>query len=95
MHIKNILVPHAGTLAGDKALSDAIHIAKITGTTINILHVIEPFSDPPKLVFTSTERREIQSKSKDAINVMKKGMEDELESRIKICKSKSINANHL
>ena len=25
---------------------------------------------------------------------MKKGMEDELESRIKICKSKSINANY-
>ena len=94
MHIKNILVPHAGTMAGDKALSDAIHIAKITGATINILHVIEPFSDPPKLVFTSTERREIQSKSKDAINVMKKGMEDELENRIKICKSKNINANY-
>lgn len=94
MHIKNILVPHAGTLAGDKALSDAIHIAKITGATINILHVIEPFSDLPKLVFTSTERREIQSKSKDAVNVMKKGMEEELESRIKICKSKSINANY-
>ena len=64
MHIKNILVPHAGTLGGDKALSDAIHIAKITGATINILHVIEPFSDPPKFVFTSTERREIQSKLK-------------------------------
>jgi len=94
MHIKNILVPHAGTLAGDKALSDAIHIAKITGATINILHVIEPFSDPPKLVFTSTERREIQSKLKDAGNVMKKGMEDELKSRIKICKSKNINANY-
>ncbi len=94
MHIKNILVPHAGTLAGDKALSDAIHIAKITGATINILHVIEPLEKPPKLIFTSTERSEMQSKLKDTINVIKKNMEDELKSRIKICKTKSINANY-
>ena len=94
MHIKNILVPHAGTLGGDKALSDAIHIAKMTGATINILHVIEPFSKPSKFLFTSTEQREIQSEQKDAINVIKKDMEDELKSRIKICKTKRINANY-
>jgi len=94
MHIKNILVPHAGTLAGDKALSDAIHIARLTGATINILHVIEPFSNPPKFVFTSTERTEIQSKLKDTLDGIKKDIEDELKNRIKICNSKSINANY-
>jgi len=94
MHIKNILVPHAGTLAGDKALSDAIYIAKMTGATINILHVIEPFSNPPKFVFTSTERKEIQSKLKDTLDGIKKDIKDELKNRIKICKSKSINANY-
>ena len=93
MHIKNILVPHAGTLGGDKALSDAIHIAKITGATINILHVVEPIQGPPKFIFSSTERRAIQSELKNAENSVKKGMDEELKNRVKICKSKNINAN--
>jgi nucleotide-binding universal stress UspA family protein len=93
MHIKNILVPHAGTLGGDKALSDAIHIAKITGATINILHVVEPIQGPPKFIFSSTERRTIQSELKNAENSVKKGMDEELKNRVKICKSKNINAN--
>jgi nucleotide-binding universal stress UspA family protein len=94
MHIKNILVPHAGTLGGDKALSDAIHLAKITGATINILHVVEPISGPPKFIFSSTERRTIQSELKNAENIVKKGMDEDLKDRVKICKSKNINANY-
>jgi nucleotide-binding universal stress UspA family protein len=94
MHIKNILVPHAGTLGGDKALSDAIHIAKITGATINILHVVEPIPGPPKFIFSSTERRVIQSELKNAENSVKKWMNEELKNRVKICKSKNINANY-
>jgi len=58
------LFHHAGTLGGNKALSNAIHIAKLSGVTINILHVIEPISQPPKFVFTS-ERNKIQSKLKN------------------------------
>jgi nucleotide-binding universal stress UspA family protein len=94
MHIKNILVPHAGTQGGDKALSDAIHIAKITGATINILHVVEPIPGPPKFIFSSTERRVIQSELKNAENSVKKWMNEELKNRVKICKSKNINANY-
>ena len=94
MHIKNILVPHAGTLGGDKALSDAIHLAKITGATINILHVVEPIQGPPKFIFSSTERRTIQSELKNAENIVKKGMDEDLKDRVKICKSKNINANY-
>jgi nucleotide-binding universal stress UspA family protein len=94
MHIKNILVPHAGTLGGDKALSDAIYIAKITGATINILHVVEPIPGPPKFIFSSTERRVIQSEFKNAENSVKKWLNEELKNRVKICKSKNINANY-
>jgi nucleotide-binding universal stress UspA family protein len=94
MHIKNILVPHAGTLGGDKALSDAIHLAKITGATINILHVMETTPVPPKFIFSSTERKTIQSELKNAENSIKKGMDEELKNRVKICKSKRINANY-
>lgn len=94
MHIKNILVPHAGTLGGDKALSDAIHIAKITGATINILHVVESIPGPPRFIFSSTERREIQSELRKAEKTVKKGMDQDLKDRVKICKSKNINANY-
>ncbi|MGD2107459.1 MAG: universal stress protein [Nitrosopumilaceae archaeon] len=94
MHIKNILVPHAGTLGGDKALSDAIHLAKITGATINILHVMESNPVIPKFIFSSTERRSIQSELKNVESSVKKGMNEELKARVKICKSKKINANY-
>ena len=94
MHIKNILVPHAGTQGGDKALSDAIHIAKLSGATINILHVVEPLEMPPKFVFPSKERRSIKSELKKMASLIKKDMEDELKDRVKICKSKNINANY-
>ena len=56
--------------------------------------MIESFSNPPKFVFTSTERKEIQSKLKNTVNVIKKNIEEELRNRVKICKYKSINANY-
>ncbi len=43
---KTILVPHAGTPAGDEALKHAISVAKCKSSKIIILHVIEPWSDP-------------------------------------------------
>lgn len=94
MHIKNILVPHAGTLGGDRALSDAIHIAKMSGATINILHVIEPLPEPPKFVFSSIERKKIKTKLKNVKMNITRGICEELEDRVKICKSKKINANY-
>ncbi|QLH03334.1 hypothetical protein C5F47_07130 [Nitrosopumilus cobalaminigenes] len=43
---KTILVPHAGTAAGDEALKHAIHIAKMSSSKIIILNVIKPWSNP-------------------------------------------------
>lgn len=94
MHIKNILVPHAGTPAGDKALSDAIFLAKLTGATINILHVIESLPQPPKFIFSSTEQRSISNELRNINDFIKKGIEEELKERVKICKSKSVNSNY-
>ena len=42
-----ILVPHAGTVAGDNALKHAIHIAKSSSAQIILLHVIEDFPHVP------------------------------------------------
>ena len=94
MHIKNILVPHAGTPGGDKALSDAIHLAKLTGATVNILHVIEALPQPPKFVFSSYEQKKIQSELKKTSKSIREGIEDELKERVKICKTKNVNANY-
>ncbi|WKT58006.1 universal stress protein [Candidatus Nitrosotenuis chungbukensis] len=55
VHIKNILVPHAGTLLGDKALSYAIKIAKLSGATVNILHSVEPIPGPPPLILAKKQ----------------------------------------
>ena len=46
MVYETILVPHAGTEAGDKALNQAIRIAKCESPKIILLHVIEPWPDP-------------------------------------------------
>ncbi len=43
---KKILVPHAGTEAGDDALKHAINISKHDSAKIILLHVIEPWPDP-------------------------------------------------
>lgn len=43
---ETILVPHGGTEAGDKALNQAIRIAKCESSRIVLLHVLEPWPDP-------------------------------------------------
>jgi len=43
---ERILVPHGGTEAGDKALNQAIRIAKCESSKIILLHVLEPWPDP-------------------------------------------------
>ena len=40
---KKILLPHAGTEAGDEALTQAVHIAKIESSKIIIINVIPPW----------------------------------------------------
>lgn len=93
--IKNILVPHAGTSLGDRALSYAIHIAKLSGATINILHVVEPLPRPPLFAFSKTESRRIGKELDSITSALSKDIREELKKRAEFCRSKSINANYL
>lgn len=70
---KQILLPHAGTKVGDKALEHAKKIANIHNSNITLLHIIEEISTPPSLGFTA-ERKEWSKH----LNVAKKEMKNEM-----------------
>ena len=60
---KKILVPHAGTKAGNKALEIAINLAKLHNSKITLLHVVEKIPAP---TFLSYDRRHLASQFKIA-----------------------------
>jgi len=80
----NILVPHAGTPAGDQALKHAIHAAKGTKAKIILLHVVEEMQHPPTFALSSSERDKLLKNIKDANEDIRKGMVPEFEKREKI-----------
>ena len=82
---KTILVPHAGTKAGDEALKHAIHIAKISSSTIILLHVIEELRYPPSFALSSSERKSLIKTINDANESIKKDMVKEMEKRKETC----------
>lgn len=88
---KKILVPHAGTPAGDKALKHAVHIAKSNSSEILILHVVEALQRPPTFALSGTESkalvREFQKAAKQSVINRKK----EMEAKIKHYKSQNVN----
>jgi len=92
VHIKNILVPHAGTILGDKALSYAIKIAKFSGATINILHSVESLPPP---MFTKKHDSQVQKEISQIEKSLSHDIKEELQKRVDYCKSKSINANQI
>lgn len=55
---ENILVPHAGTKAGNKALEHAHQIAKLHKSKITLLHIVEEIPTPPLITFTQ-ERKDL------------------------------------
>ena len=87
-----ILVPHAGTPAGDEALRHAIHIAKASAvpSKIILLHVVEEIMRPPVFALSSSERKSILKSVDDANVSIKEDMEKLLEKRREKC-----NANNL
>ncbi len=80
---KKILVPHAGTSAGDKALKHAVHIAKYDSSEILIIHVVESLQKPPTFALSGTESkalvREFKKAAKQSLINRKKEMEDKVE----------------
>jgi len=94
MKLKNILVPHAGTPGGDIALRKAIYFAKISGATINILHVVEPILKPPIFTFSKSEVKSMQKELDATTNRIKLDMEQAMKRCATLCHSKNINATY-
>jgi nucleotide-binding universal stress UspA family protein len=94
-HIGNILVPHAGTALGDKALSYAIKIAKFSGATVNILHAVEPLPGPLPVIFSKKEGIQIRKELEQTAQALIEDIKDELKKRVDFCKSKNINTIYI
>ncbi|NND86805.1 MAG: universal stress protein [Nitrosopumilus sp.] len=86
----NILVPHAGTPAGDLALKHAIHAARGTKAKIILLHVVEEMQHPPTFALSSSERDNLLKNIKDANEDIRKSMIPEFEKREKQCEKNEI-----
>jgi len=95
VHVKNILVPHAGTILGDRALSYAIKIAKPVGATINILHAVEPLPSPPPMLFRKKTEQKMRQELKDTEDLLVDDIKEELYNRVDFCRKKFINANSI
>jgi nucleotide-binding universal stress UspA family protein len=89
---KNILVPHAGTPAGDLALNHAIHIAKSSNAEITLLHVIEDFPHVPVFALHASQVSKIKKDLAEVTREMKKVAEKEMEKRIETCKKNGVKS---
>ena len=89
---KKILIPHAGTPAGDEALRHAIHIAKISSSKIILLHIVEAITYPPSFALSSSERKSLFKSIDDANESIKKDMEKEMEKRKELCKESDLES---
>ncbi|MEX0855923.1 MAG: universal stress protein [Nitrosopumilaceae archaeon] len=90
---KTILVPHAGTPAGDDALKHAIFIAKASSAKIILLHIVEQLQYPPTFALASSERETLIESMKRANNSIKKEMSEEMEKKKAICKKNNIEVS--
>ena len=89
---KKILVPHAGTPAGDLALKHAIHIAKSSKAEITILHVIEEFPHVPVFALHASQVSKIKKDLAEVTKEMEEVMEKEMKKRIETCKKNGIKS---
>ena len=87
-----ILVPHAGTPAGDEALKHAIHIAKSDSSQIILLHVIEDFPHVPVFSLHVSQATKIKMEIAQVTKEMKLVMEKEMTKRVNTCKKNRIDS---
>lgn len=92
---KTILVPHAGTSAGDEAVRHAIHLAKNDSAKIILLHVIEASPVPATFALAESERKKLVGEMESANNLLKETMEKNLEEQIKKCEEKQVQAEKI
>ena len=87
-----MLVPHAGTPAGDLALKHAIHIAKSSSSEIILLHVIEDFPHPPVIFLHASQVTKIKREFAKITKEMKTAMEKEMSKRVETCQKNEIKS---
>ena len=87
-----ILVPHAGTPAGDKALKHAIHIAKSSSSQIILLHVIEDFPHAPVFFLHASQISKIKRELAQVTKEMKNVMEKEMQKQVEMCQKNEIKS---
>ena len=90
---KKILVPHAGTPAGDLALKHAIHIAKSSSSEIILLHVIEDFPQAPVFSLHASQVTKIRREFAKITKEMKTAMEKEMSKRVETCQKNKIKSH--
>jgi len=88
-----ILVPHAGTTEGDKALKHAIFIAKSSSAKIILLHIVEEMPLPSMFALSSSESIKLAKSIRNANEDLRKGMISEMEKRAKICNENNIKTS--
>ena len=91
---KKILVPHAGTPAGDKALKHAVHIAKSDSSEILILHVVEALQRPPTFALSGLEGRALVRAFRKAAKESIINREKEMEKKVEYYKLQNINIRY-
>ena len=95
MIYKTILVPHAGTIAGDDAVKHAIHLAKSDSAKIILLHVVESVQIPGTYALGESERQKLRSEIESANNTLKASMEEKLTQKIEECKKNGVDAEKI
>jgi len=91
---KKILVPHAGTPAGDKALKHAVHIAKFDSSEILILHVVEALQTPPTFALSGLEAKALVREFRKAAKQSVINREKEMEKKVEYYKLQNINIRY-
>ena len=86
-----ILVPHAGTEAGDKALNHAIYLAN-SSSKIILLHIIEEIQYPPSFALSSSERKSLLKSIDKANEEMREDMVKKMEKYAQQCIEKGVVA---
>ena len=89
---KKVLVPHAGSPAGDKALEHAAKIAKDNSAEITILHVVEDIPIPPLLTL-NFEGQKLANDIRSARGELKMAMHETLDAKAKNLQKQGIAAS--
>jgi len=88
---RTILVPHAGTAAGDEALKHALYAARDSSKII-ILHIVEAMQYPPSFALSASERNNLLKSIDKANEEMRKDMEKKMEKHAQQCKENKIQS---